>query len=116
MLDSFKWYAALYKYSRPSSGDAMDEDDILGPDGDLVSAMISSSVVPRLYKIIRGGGYDVYSSKHMRSLIDLAEQVEASATPDKFEVCLFLCRCLSLISNSFIASRKRRGRDIPGSR
>lgn len=86
MLDSFKWYGALYEYSRPRSGDAMDEDDTLGPDGDLVSAMISTAVVPRLYKLIRGGGCDVYSAKHIRSLVDLAEQVEASATREKFEV------------------------------
>lgn len=88
MLDSFKWYDALYKYSRPRSGDAMQEEDALGPDGDLVSAMISTAVVPRVYKLIRGGGYDVYSAKHMRSLIDLSEQVEASATRDKYEVGL----------------------------
>jgi len=86
VLDSFAWYNALYEYSRPRSSDAMDEDDTLGPDGDLVSAMISTAVVPRLYKVIRGGGCDVYSAKHVRTLIDLAEQVEASATREKFEL------------------------------
>jgi len=86
VLDSFTWFGALYKYSRPRSGDAMDDDDALGPDGDLVSAMISTAVVPRLYKIIRGGGCDVYSAKHIRSLVDIAEQVEASATREKIEL------------------------------
>lgn len=99
-LDSFKWFGSLYDYSRPKTTqpaarapDAMDEEDSdvepgLGPDGDLVSAMISTAVVPRLCKIILGGAFDPYSSRHVRYLIDLAEQVEASATQDKHELLL----------------------------
>lgn len=98
-LDSFAWFSSLYEYSRPRpvrsqsrSADDMDEDDDvegerdLGPDGDLVSAMVSTSVVPRLCKVIQGGAFDPYSARHIRVLIDLAEQVEASATQDKFEL------------------------------
>ncbi|KAI5121072.1 hypothetical protein M0805_008586 [Coniferiporia weirii] len=90
-LDTFAWFSALYDYSRPRTRDNEDEDDMepeLGPDGDLVSAMISTAVVPRLCKVIRGGAFDPYSAKHVRILIDLAEQVEASASQDKFEYLL----------------------------
>ena len=51
-LDSFLWFSALYDYSRPkvSEEDDMDDDEEpeLGPDGNLVSVMISTAVVPRL--------------------------------------------------------------------
>ena len=92
-LDSFSWFESLYDYSHlraHSSEEDMDKDEDeepdLGPDGDLVSAMISTAVVPRLYKVIQGGAFDAYSAKHIRILIDLAEQVEASVTQDKFEL------------------------------
>lgn len=90
-LDSFSWFGALYDYSRPKldHDDRMEDDEPeLGPDGDLVSAMISTAVVPRLCKVIRGGAFDPYSSKHVRTLIDLAEQVEASSSRDKYDLLL----------------------------
>lgn len=88
-LDSFSWFSALYDYSRPRvADDDNDDEPELGPDGDLVSAMISTAVVPRLCKAIREGAFDPYSSNHLRNLIDLAEQVEASSTPEKFEMLL----------------------------
>lgn len=94
-MDGFAWYSSLYEYSRPRTAESVDDDDEpeLGPDGDLVSAMISTSVVPRLCQVIRGGGFDPYSTRHLRVLIDLAEQIEASANKDKFEVSLTLPRC-----------------------
>lgn len=60
----------------------------LGPDGDLVSAMIATAVIPRICKMLEGGAYDPYSSKHTRALIDLAEQIELSVERDhlKFQV------------------------------
>ncbi|KAH8114705.1 nineteen complex-related protein 2-domain-containing protein [Phellopilus nigrolimitatus] len=84
-LDSFAWFSALYEYSRPRNEDA---EPALGPDGDLVSAMISTAVVPRLCKVIQSGAFDPYSARHILILVDLAEQVEASATQDKFELLL----------------------------
>ena len=36
----------------------MDVDTELGPDGDLVSAMISTAVIPRICKMIEGGAFD----------------------------------------------------------
>lgn len=86
-LDGFKWYSSLYEYSRPKVEDDEDEAE-LGPDGDLVSAMISTAIVPRLCKIVEEG-FDAYSSKSLRKVIDMAEQVEASVERDnqKFQVC-----------------------------
>ncbi|EJC98047.1 uncharacterized protein FOMMEDRAFT_97947 [Fomitiporia mediterranea MF3/22] len=89
-LDSFAWFGALYDYSRSAQlNDTIDEDretePQLGPDGDLASAMLST-IVPRLCKTVQGGAFDPYSSKHVRAIIDLAEQVEASAAHEKFEL------------------------------
>lgn len=50
----------------------------LGSDGDLVASMISTSVIPRVCKLIEGGALDVYSEGHIRRIINLAEEVEAS--------------------------------------
>ncbi|OJT15059.1 GC-rich sequence DNA-binding factor 2 [Trametes pubescens] len=54
-LDSFKGYSALYKYLRPSIDADEDEDDEpeLGPDGDLVSAIISTALIPRIVASLR---------------------------------------------------------------
>ena len=89
-LDRFKWYSSLYEYSRPrAEGDENDPE--LGPDGDLVSAMISTVIVPRLCKIVEGG-FNAYSSKSLQKVISIAEQVEASVEKDsqKFQVCFTL--------------------------
>jgi GC-rich sequence DNA-binding factor len=79
-LDSFAWYVSLYDYSRPRGDDHMEDDEEppLGSDGDLVAAMLSTAVIPRLCKVLRGGAFDPYSSVHTRRVIDLAEQVEMS--------------------------------------
>ncbi|KAI0330494.1 GCFC-domain-containing protein [Cubamyces sp. BRFM 1775] len=93
-LDSFNWYHALYKYSRPSTDDAdkSDEEDEpeLGPDGDLVSAMISTALIPRFCRLLESGALDAYSAADVRRLVDLAEQVEASVERQslKFEMLL----------------------------
>ena len=88
-LDDFRWYKSLYNYSRPSVAGA-DEDDEpeVGSDGDLVSAMITTAVVPRLCKIIESGAFDPYSSQDVRTLVDLAEQIEATVEREnlKFQV------------------------------
>jgi GC-rich sequence DNA-binding factor len=88
-LDDFAWYGALYEYSRPPVEDAEPE---LGPDGDLVSAMISTAIVPRLCAIVEGGAFDPYSVKSLRRMLDIAEQVEASVGKDnlKFQVIVLL--------------------------
>jgi GC-rich sequence DNA-binding factor len=60
----------------------------LGPDGDLVSAMISTAVIPRLCKMIEGGTFNPYSSKDLRRVLDLVEEVEAHVDKSqaKFQV------------------------------
>jgi GC-rich sequence DNA-binding factor len=88
-LDSFAWYSALYEYSRLPAEE--EEEPEMGPDGDLVSAMISTAIVPRLCKIVEGGAFDPYSTNSLRRMVDLAEQVEASVERDsqKFQVSSF---------------------------
>ena len=89
-MDTFSWYKSLYDYSRPPQADQdEDEEPELGPDGDLVSAMVSTAVIPRLCKLIEGGALDPYSSKDLRTIVDLAEQIEMSVDRDnlKFQVC-----------------------------
>ncbi|KAH8085409.1 nineteen complex-related protein 2-domain-containing protein [Cristinia sonorae] len=91
-LDTFNWYAALHDYSRPRQ--QMDEDEDmepeLGPDGDLVFAMITTAVIPRVCKLLEGGSFDPYSGKHIRRLVDLVEEIEISTTKEnaKFEMLL----------------------------
>lgn len=78
------------------SADDMDEGEReLGPDGDLVSAMISTAIIPRLCKMVEGGVLDVYSDVHIRRMIDLAEEIEASVENGnpKFQVRFFCYIC-----------------------
>jgi len=59
-----------------------------GPDGDLVSAAITTVVLPRLAKLLEGGALDPFSGKDIRRLVDLAEEVEVSVerSNHKFQV------------------------------
>jgi GC-rich sequence DNA-binding factor len=59
----------------------------LGPDGDLVSAMIMTAVLPHLSKLIEGA-LDPFSGKDIRRLVDIAEEVEVSVEKSnhKFQV------------------------------
>ncbi|KAF6746074.1 hypothetical protein DFP72DRAFT_1152905 [Ephemerocybe angulata] len=68
-LDSFKWYKDLYEYLRPATdGSADDEEEReLGPDGDLVASMTSTTLIPRVCKVIEGEALDVYSESHFRN-------------------------------------------------
>lgn len=45
-------------------------------EGDLASSMVLTAIVPRLCKIIEGGGFNPYSMKDVRTVTDLVEQVE----------------------------------------
>ncbi|KAF8327394.1 nineteen complex-related protein 2-domain-containing protein [Cantharellus anzutake] len=81
-LDSFRWYTGLYEYSRLPRTDADGDDDdhaeALGPDGDLANSMITTAIIPRLCQNFSSGGFDPYSSRHMKRLADLIEQIELS--------------------------------------
>lgn len=83
----------------------MESEAELGPDGDLVSAMISTAVIPRICKILEKGGLDPYSAKDVRRLIDLCEEIEVSVPKEhlKFEVRFekSLNLCLIIMSTSF---------------
>ncbi|KAF8827789.1 hypothetical protein HHX47_DHR4000028 [Lentinula edodes] len=77
-LDSFRWYHGLYEFCRP--GNPNMEGRELGPEGDLVSSMVSTAIIPRLSKIIETGALDVYSSSHVRRAVDLSEELQASVS------------------------------------
>ena len=53
-----------------------------------MAAMISTSVLPRLSKIVQGGGMDPNSSRDTRRVIELAEEIETSVDKNnpKFQV------------------------------
>ncbi|KDR82497.1 hypothetical protein GALMADRAFT_134104 [Galerina marginata CBS 339.88] len=88
-LHSFKWYKGLYEYCRPGENPVVEERR-LGPDGDLVASMVSTSVIPLVCKILENGALDVYSMRHVRRMIDLAEEIEASVEAEggKFQMLL----------------------------
>ncbi|KAF8575456.1 hypothetical protein K439DRAFT_1649550 [Ramaria rubella] len=73
----------------PDDPNDNDAEPPLGPDGDLVSSMISQTVIPRLCVLIARGAFDPYSARHVRRVIDVAEQVEASVGKEgRFETLL----------------------------
>ncbi|KAG6827182.1 hypothetical protein H0H92_012892 [Tricholoma furcatifolium] len=85
-LDSFKWYDGLYSYSRPTEdGDGMGNGE-LGPDGDLVASMTSTAVIPRLAAVIAAGAMDPYSNVHVRRVVHLSEEVEASVEAGNLKI------------------------------
>jgi GC-rich sequence DNA-binding factor len=53
----------------------MEEDPPVGPDGDLVSDMVSKAIIPLLVKAFDAGVYDPYSSAQTRRAVDLADMV-----------------------------------------
>jgi len=53
----------------------IEEEPPLGIDGDLVSSMVSSMVVPLLTKSFDAGTYDPYSTSQTRKAIDLADVI-----------------------------------------
>ncbi|EIN12920.1 hypothetical protein PUNSTDRAFT_97886 [Punctularia strigosozonata HHB-11173 SS5] len=105
-LDSFRWYTSLFEYSRPRNPDA-DEDDedepALSPEGDLVPSMISTAVIPRVCRVIGGGAFDPYSSRHTRKLVDLAEQLEVSVASDNQKLQILLKAAVSVFSDAVTA-------------
>jgi hypothetical protein len=63
--------------------------------------MISTTVIPRICKIIEGGALDVYSGRHIRRIIDLIEEVDASVEEGNVKLqasaCMFIDGCSSSI-------------------
>ena len=50
--------------------------------------MVTTALIPRLCRILEGGGLDPYSATDIRRLIDLTEEIEVSVDRQnpKFEV------------------------------
>ncbi|OCH90931.1 hypothetical protein OBBRIDRAFT_563603 [Obba rivulosa] len=102
-LDNFAWYHSLYQYSHPQGEDTEGEPE-QDSNGDLVSAMISSAVIPRLCKLLEGGGFDAYSARDVRKLIDLVEQIEASVEKNSLKFELLLKSVMSAFQDAVSSS------------
>ncbi|KAI0036544.1 nineteen complex-related protein 2-domain-containing protein [Vararia minispora EC-137] len=76
-LDDFKWYSALHDYTHSSAGSDGNGQDKADSD-DLVSSMITTTVIPRIVRIIENGGFDPWSAKNVRRVIDFAEELETT--------------------------------------
>ncbi|KAH7885246.1 GCFC-domain-containing protein [Phlebopus sp. FC_14] len=89
-LEDFSWYSSLHQYSLFPNGDGDTNEVEFSPDGNLISTMVSTAVVPRICKMLEAGALDPYSAGGIRRMIDIAEQVEASIGTDnpKFEAML----------------------------
>ncbi|KAH7914293.1 nineteen complex-related protein 2-domain-containing protein [Hygrophoropsis aurantiaca] len=103
-LDEFAWYSSLYNYSRPHADDMEDGESDLGPDGDLVSAMLSTAVVPHICKMVDRGALNPYSDRDIRRMIDLAEQVEASIGTDNHKFQMILKSVHTAIENVVVGT------------
>ncbi|KAF8627463.1 hypothetical protein AX17_006276 [Amanita inopinata Kibby_2008] len=118
-LDGFKWYKMIYEYSRLRDNDVEVGERDLGPEGDLVASMISTAIVPRLCKLVEGGALDVYSTKHIRRMVDLAEEIEASVEDGNAKLQILLkttmARFETEIANaeSLVMKYKSASRNIP---
>ncbi|KAG2155910.1 GCFC-domain-containing protein [Suillus bovinus] len=100
-LDEFAWCASLHEYCGDKDDDL--ESD-LGPNGDLVSAMISTAVVPLICKVVEAGALDSYSALDTRNMINLAEQIEASIGRDSPKFQMILKSVYSVFERSVTAS------------
>jgi len=65
------------------NGGPAEGSTISSAGGDLASSMVSTTIVPRLCRIIEGGGFNPYSMKDIRTAIDLVEQVEIAVRDTK---------------------------------
>lgn len=53
--------------------------------------MISTAVIPRICKIIEGGGLNAYSGRHIRRIIDFIEEIEASVEENNVKLQVSAC-------------------------
>ncbi|GMK57675.1 hypothetical protein CspeluHIS016_0405090 [Cutaneotrichosporon spelunceum] len=77
-IDSFRWYRALYDYSRPrvdrdDDESSVDLDPEVAPEGDLAVEMVSKLVVPNISAALEK--YNPYSARQTRKLRDVVEFV-----------------------------------------
>lgn len=100
-LDEFSWCASLHEYCGDNDDDL--EPDT-GPNDDLVSAMISTAVVPLICRVVEAGALDSYSASDTPHMINLAEQVEASIGRDNPKFQMILKSVYSVFERSVSAS------------
>lgn len=63
--------------------------------------MVSTAIIPRICKVLEAGGLDVYSERHIRRIIDLFEEIEASVEGEsvKLQVRVYGCLLLLMTNN-----------------
>lgn len=66
--------------------------------------MISTAIIPRLCKVIEGGALDVYSEQHVKRMVDLAEEVEATMEEGniKFQVCVTYIFIVTTVAQPYL--------------
>jgi len=80
-LDGFKWHRDLTLYTErhlSTSGITPSSDEDLqsvGGDDEAVATMISNVVVPKLCSIAEKGGYDPWSARDTKAILNLVEEV-----------------------------------------
>lgn len=100
-LDDFLWCASLHEYCGDTDDDQAPDT---GPNDDLVSAMISTAIVPLICKVVEAGALDSYSALGTRNMINLAEQVEATIGRDNHKFQMLLKSVHSVFERSVSAS------------
>ncbi|KAL4080710.1 GCFC-domain-containing protein [Scleroderma citrinum] len=110
-LDEFDWFKSLYEYSHPQDDDDDDDDEDvdvenseLPPEDDLVSAMISTTVVPHICKVLGAGGLDPYSATHLEQLIYKCEELEAFIGVDHHKYLMVLKTVYTAFENAVVAA------------
>lgn len=75
--------------------------------------MISTAVIPRIAAAIAGGALDPYSETHVRRVVHLSEEVEASVESGnvKLQVRQSI-RCDYLVTNHIISDAIQGGGDV----
>jgi GC-rich sequence DNA-binding factor len=81
----------------------LEDEPELGPDGDLVSDMLSKAVVPLLTKEFEAGAYDLYSAAQTRRAIDLVDVVQHLTGKDSRK---FTVRTTRLYFRPYLTSRR----------
>lgn len=81
----------------------VEEEQPLGIDGDLVSSMVSTAVVPFLTKSFDSGSYDPYSASQTRRAIDLADLIADLTGKDSRKFTALLKSVLAIYHNHLLS-------------
>lgn len=72
-LEDFHWYQELTRYS--AAKDEVQDSTQIGGDDEVISHVISNTVIPRFLQASQAGAFNPWSSEDCRSMTQLLEQV-----------------------------------------